>query len=180
MADLNMKRAAAPEKPDGITVFGIFIIIGSIFGLLNTGASRMVNYPLSVSLYLVIEPVSIVTGIFLIRLKNFARITIVIISLVVAFETAISMPYVIKRSQERYLDQIIGAARESIDLRAQKQNLPSPRITPERVEAVKGILRPVLQVILIVFGAVSMIFNAAVIYYFTRPKIRRWFTKEAI
>ena len=127
----------------GITIFAWVIIVGSAFDLLFNLPTSRINPVISVYFYLLMAPFSLVTGIGLLRLKNWARIAILVISPLVMAENIFTTPYVVA-----------------------KMAAPDPRIAR------------ILEITTWTLVGLVLIFNAAILYYFTRPKVKEQFEKH--
>jgi hypothetical protein len=81
------------KRPVGVTILAWIIIVSSGLNLPFNFLAMAVNPPISVYFYFLISTVSIVAGIFLLCLKNWARRAILWICLMVAVENIATAPY---------------------------------------------------------------------------------------
>ena len=68
----ELRNKAENKRPNGVTILGTLIIIGAVLSLLSIREGWQFNRPISNYLYLIIVPFSIVVGVFLLKLKNWA------------------------------------------------------------------------------------------------------------
>ena len=123
------------SRSKGVTIFAYLIIIGSFIGLFS---QNKINPIASIYFYYIVFPLSIIAAIFLLRLKDWARKAVIIISISVAVETIATASYCLNKVVSLY--------------------------GPEKK----------LAFIIAVF--LSLIFNFAVIYFFTRPSVQKQFS----
>ena len=121
----------------GITVFSWVIIVSSVLNFLFNLPAGSMNPRGSVLFYFLAAPFSIVVGIFLLKFKNWARVAIIVVSVLVGAETVISTPHVLAQ------------------------------LTAMDPNAV-----PVLKILMLLMICFSLVFNGAVIFYFTRPAVK--------
>lgn len=168
------------KRSRGVTVFGVLIIIGSVFGLLGARDGWKFNPPASNYLYLVLLPLSIVVAVFLFNLKNWARVAIIVISLIVAVETLITTPYALARVNEYGLKDAEKTIDAQIAAAEMNKKPNAPKLTDEQIaqakkmamEAAKKIMQGMMAVVI----AISIGFNCGAIYFFTHPKVREQFS----
>jgi len=170
----------AYKRPAGITVFGWLIIIGSVLNLLFFGGSVGINPVISTYFYLVILPVSIVTGVFLLKLKEWARLAIIVISLLVMVETLATIPHVASRTKEYFSKQFDQGFDSGLEARM-RESAKGAKIDAAKVNEIKTMGREITvkvgTFIFMLFCVISLVFNGSVIYYFGRPKIKRCFVR---
>ncbi|NQT32501.1 MAG: hypothetical protein HQ594_02375 [Candidatus Omnitrophica bacterium] len=175
-------------RSKGVTILSVLIIIGSVLGLGGLASPDQLNPPISLLLYFIVLPLSIVVAVFLLKLKPWARQAIVIISIIVAIESFATLPYVLKRSEELYSESIKenltvsleevrekrtalpGGVREArpTDLTGGIQEVQNLQLPEEEVEKLAvNMFKGILTFLILL----SVGFNAAVIYFFTRPEV---------
>jgi len=179
------KNAAAPKKdavkkPAGVMVFGWLIIIGSALNLLFYGGAIGINPPISNYFYIVILPVSIIIGVFLLKLKGWARVAIIVVSLLVMVETVATIPYVASRTKEYFSKQFDQGFDSGLEAKM-RDAAKGAKVDAAEVNRIKAMGREITIKIgtfmFMLFCVISLVFNASVIYYFGRPKIKRCFVR---
>ncbi|NQT23137.1 MAG: hypothetical protein HQ579_06855 [Candidatus Omnitrophica bacterium] len=174
----NMRR-----RPAGVAIFGWLIIIGSVLGLLFSTAGKAINADVSYYLYLIICPLSVAVGIFLLKLKKWARTAIIIISIIVAIETLVTLPYAMGKSREYFDSQLNVQFDEAFNKRLetinqQQGNVPvqldEARVAEIKQQALDASAR-VANAMVTILILISLSFNVGVIYYFTRPPVKSAF-----
>lgn len=95
------------KRSIGITIFAWFIIFISclVFYFNQTGDER--NSEFSVFFYNIICPVFVIVAFYLLKLKSWARVGVVTVSLLVAFENIITTPYALSHAPERNEESIV-------------------------------------------------------------------------
>jgi len=128
------------QRSRGVTIFAWLIIALSFLNLLSRVEYmyRVTSkgFPLGIGdyFYLIISIFSIIFGIFLLKLKNWARLATIVISIIVFIDVCLKVPGIVKNIQ----------------------------------------LGPIF-VILLLFISVPLIFEAGVVYFFTRPTVQGQF-----
>ncbi len=164
------------KAPKGVWVIGVGIILGSIFGLLNTMSSFEFNTKISAYFYLVAQPLSIVGAVLLIKLKKLGRVVIIAISLLTIIETVATLGYVSKNIQTKMTPVLTeqSLAQMSAQLKAtQGKDIP---ITPEIKAKIEDMMHTMVSVALNSMVTMSVMFGLVVIYYLSLPAIRRYYT----
>ena len=135
------------KRSKSVTVLAWLLIVGSVSNTLTSLVSFVfklpadnVNPALSNYFYYAASPFSILVGIFLLKLKNWARVAAIMLSILVAIETVLTTPYVMK--------QLIAL------------NLYGSFVT---------------RAVLLIATGCSLAFNVAILYFFTRPRIKEQF-----
>jgi len=177
----NTKR----KRPKGVLIFAWLIIVSSFLGLLNLAVSRAMNPQASLYAYLIIYPISIIVGIFLLKSKNWARTAIIIISVIVAVETLATLPYAMRKTREYFVavfnEQFDTALSKNIEIlkEQQQQGNQTIQLDETRIEQIKqrakGLSANVARTLVIIAVMMSLAFNIGVIYYFTRSPIKSLF-----
>ncbi len=90
------------KRSQGVTIFAWLVIIGSILNLVLNSAASDVNTQISVYFYYLVSPISIIIGIYLLKLKDWARIGIIAVSIMVGVETIVTTPYCLNKLQSTY------------------------------------------------------------------------------
>ena len=81
----------------GITIFSWLIIIGSVLNFLSNSSAAEVNPLFSVYFYYIISVLSIIIAFFLFKLKDWSRVSIIIVSILVGLETIVTTPHVLNQ-----------------------------------------------------------------------------------
>ena len=171
-------------RSNGVTVLSVLIVIGSLFGIGGLASPDQLSPPISLMFYFLILPASIVVAIFLMKLKPWARQAIVIISIFVAIESLITLPFVLGKSEEVYSESIrenitlsLAEAQERQVLQA-SQTAESPTQAAGEIqnlqipeEQVEKLAMNVFKSLLALIILLSIGFNMLVIYFFTRPGV---------
>jgi len=176
-AELRGKDEAKRSK--GVTVFGVLIIVGSVLSLLSTLGGWKNNSPISNYLYLILTPLLIVIAVFLLKLKNWARLAIIIFVAIVLVETLITSPYTLSQVKKYDMSAFEKVFYASIELKKQQAKPDAPQLTNEQIEearqkAVKVGIKS-MEAMLLIMIILSAIFSGLLIYFFTRPKIKEQF-----
>ncbi|MCM8760905.1 MAG: hypothetical protein NC938_04510 [Candidatus Omnitrophica bacterium] len=167
---------AASSYPVGIRVFGWLIIIGSLLNILAMPVSLNVNGVLISVFYFVISAFSIVVVVNIFKMKNWARIAIIVISVLVMVETLASYQRSVKGGREEAIRQFDAAFAK---VAASHRNINNPaarnRLEESREASLKAVLFSADSTIMAGI-MLSISFNCAVIIYFSRRRIREFFT----
>jgi len=174
----------AYKRSGGVTALAVLIIIGSAMSLMSAIASsetRSINPAFSNYLHLVIAPASIVAAVFLLKLKNWARIAVIAISIIVLADTVVTAPYVLAKARKSYSDIVKKSMNEGLEEAIKNRKEGAPELTPEQrkfigektAAAAEGMLGMILKISLFL----SALFNCLVIYFFALPVIRKQFQK---
>ena len=91
----------------GVMFFAWSIIIIASFSFYYNQIDDEINSSPSVIFYNIICPVSVVAAFFLLRLKNWARISIIIINLLLVFENIITISYALIHAPERSVETMV-------------------------------------------------------------------------
>ena len=175
----ELRNKAENKRPNGVTILGTLIIIGAVLSLLSIREGWQFNRPISNYLYLIIVPFSIVVGVFLLKLKNWARIAIIAVSIIVSVETLITTPYAMNKFKEYDMSRFKKSFYEGIE-RGQKNRKPdAPELTKQQIEALEQkamtFVGKGMRITMIVALTLSIMFNCIAIFYFTRPKVKEQF-----
>ena len=159
------------NRPRGVTVFSWLILIGSILGvasfLFDQGIRKHFSY-----FYALLHLFSIVLAIFLLQLKDWARKTILVLSIVFVTGTLLAFP----QSCRNY-------AQENFEM--MRQDLSNDLLTQAGGDINKAqasfsfhqeIYFDTTNAVLVAMVLWNLAFNAGVICYFTRPKVKERFT----
>ena len=173
------------KRSKGVTIFSWLIIIGSILSLLSTKTGRQLSPPISHYFYFIISFASLVVGVYLLKLKQWARIAIIIISILVMTESLATAPYVLsegrkvaseafEKSFEEGYEDSIEAAKEKFGIKSLKIDISESEMEADKEKAMKKVM-PLFTAIIITLILLSSGFNCGVVYYFTRPKVKEQF-----
>ena len=176
------KETTQKKRSAGVTVVASLIILLSIIRLLGTGSIGVSFSFLSKSTLMLIVIYSIISNIGNIiaatsayRLKGWSRNTLVVLAAVqIIYMLFISIPLsnrsieALKTSPESKEKIISGYESVPEDVRAQKN------ITEE--EYIKLIFR-FIYIIANIIRIVSLIYLALIIFFFTRPEVKKQFLK---
>ncbi|MBL7157077.1 MAG: hypothetical protein ISS92_02815 [Candidatus Omnitrophica bacterium] len=168
------------KRSVGIAVFAWLIIIVSALGILQSKASWDLNHIISNYLYLILLfPLSIVVAIFLLKLENWARIAIIVISVIVAAESIITIPHVLSKIDEYSMVEIEESFYKGLEAGKKYKKPDTPELTKQQVEEAieraMQLAKKAMQAMVIIMITISTAFNCAVIYFFTRPKVKEQF-----
>lgn len=173
------------KRSKGITIFSWLIITGSILGLLSCLTERTLIPPILIFLYVIIYPTSIAIAIYLMKLRKWARIAIIVISIVVAAATVATAPYLIN-ANKKYVNEMFDewykeGYEEGIE-RAKKiysgKAVEEATVVVEKAkikETTKSFSMILVNILSIAIPLISIGFNCGVIYFFTRPKVKEQF-----
>jgi len=171
------------KRSVGVAVFAWLVIIGSVLGVLNSRAGWELNHIISNYLYLIlILPLSIVVAIFLLKLENWARIAMIVVSVIVAAESMITIPHVLSKIDEYSMVEIEESFYKGLEAGKKHKKPGTPELTEQQVEEarekVMQLARKAMQAMVLIMITLSIAFNCAVIYFFTRPKVKEQFSAE--
>jgi len=170
------------KRSKGITIFSWLIILGSVLAILNFKQNQELNPAISNYLYFIICPLSIFAAIDLLKLKNWARVAIIAISIIVAIETlatvsnAINM-YTKNAIKEAEVGFYKGHERGAKYSEPQARELSKEELGKDKELTLK-IIKTMATIMAVMMLLVSLGFNGGVIYYFTRPKVKEQFKEE--
>lgn len=175
----ELRNRGGNKRPAGVTILGILIIIGSVLSLLSAQEAWKYNPPISNYLYVIVVPLSIVVGVFLLKLKNWARLAIIVISIIVSVETLITAPHALNMIKEYDMSRFKKSFYDGIE-RGQKNRKPdAPEMTKQQIEALEQkamtFVKKGIGIYMMVMLMFSLIFNCIAIFYFTRPKVKEQF-----
>lgn len=162
----ELRKGSDRKRSKGVTVFAVLIIAASVLSIMSLPQSWQFSSIFSNILYLVVLPASIVSGIALLRLKKWARVAVIAISVIVAAETIITAPMLLSKITE---------IAEATTRQGYAENLEEGTRPPVSEEEALAIMIPVVRVVIISMIAMSVLFNCLVILFFTRPKVREQF-----
>lgn len=149
------------KRSIGVTAFSLLILGSSIFSLLKYEAALEIAHPISNYFYLIIFSVSIGVAIYLLKLRKWARIAIIVISILVMMESLAMLSYTANRSQ-KYFSKTFEEGYKRLDDKTEMENE-------------KKAFLSLMNILMAIFILVSLGFNCGVIYFFTRPKIKEQF-----
>ena len=171
------------KRSKGITIFSWLIIIWSILSLASNKAAKEANPLIPYYFYFIIFSASIVIGVYLLKLKQWARIAIIIISILVMAESLATAPYDFREGQkvfseafeksfEEGFEKSVKAAKEKFRIKSVKIGISE--IEADKKKALKSAM-PFATTTIIILLLLSLGFNCGVVYYFTRPKVKEQF-----
>lgn len=180
--DIAQAPDAQAEKPNGVFILAWWTIITSFLGVLTVQASMAVNPPASTIFYIVLSPISIAVAVFLLKFREWARIAIVVISLLIVAETAVTTPYASSRMKADMMSQLETGFQRGIDA-AKEKDAGSAQADPERAAKMEQIkqdmkksMGPVADIFIWVVVIFSMLFYLGIAYYFSLAKIKSYFS----
>jgi len=147
------------KRPLGVIIFGILLIFGALFQMrgLSTDTYKFLFQPLPKKIILVRYYISltmillgIVSGIGIFFLRSFFRKTVLFIGFYILYNYLVEGPLFVFRKLPKYIRQIIPTTAE-------------PRVSF------------ILWTTIIVNFIIEFCFSICLIYYFTRPKVKRAF-----
>ena len=179
----NMEK----KKPDGIIFLGWFFIITSaltLLGLLSPKHYAKLQgnlYYQTEFLYFTIIPFLVLfAGIHILKLKNWARKLIIIIYSISLVFTLMQLLFISSNIQGGSYYKFMQKSMNS-KIEAQKREIAT-KYKPEyqqeaakKIEKMSNTIIETLPVFLYVLMGLAMIWNACIIYYFTRPKVKEMF-----
>jgi len=164
------------KRSRGVTIFAWLILIGSIFNLaaMLPAAAQQAASPISPFLYITVGIISIVVAMNLLKLAGWARMAIIIISVIVAAETLATAPTFFKKNQEVFalsFDAGWDGVMENMKKDPEKAAALDIARMEESREKTKETALKLNRIFLTALMLLSAGFNLGVIYFFTRPKI---------
>lgn len=166
------------KRPVWVTIFAILFIIGGLLSLLsaldiksylsdfNMGILTFPLYALTVAV-----PISsVIAGIFLFKLKPWARKLVIIMTItnIVLMLNFIKLPAIMNTNMEN------DFARQEIRIKAQlKPESQEKALEQLKIDRQLG-KKAVMMIVWILFS-LSLAWNLIVIFYFTRPKVKEQF-----
>jgi len=175
----GLRSGSKVKKPEGVKILGIIFLILSVMSLLSIREGWKYNPPISNYLYVIITPLCIVVAVFLIKFKNWARIVMIAISAVILLETAISTPYVLTKAKEYAISGLDKSFFEGVEARRQESNPNAPKLTEKQIEEAMQKVMPIAEKaimgIFMILIILSAIFYSFIIFYLSRPKVRKQF-----
>lgn len=163
----------------GVTIFAwIFIVIG-MFGLLSFLNPKTYEQPLGMTgffkylLQFLVSGVTLICGIYLLKLKSWARkLTLIICAINIGFSLfTFSAVSKIRDIQEDEFKKQEAAIKEKYKPEFQKEAL-------ERLEYTKQISRKFFPVFFAGALTFAVLWNLGVIYFFTRQRVKQQFGEE--
>ncbi len=165
---------ADKKRSIGVTIFSWIVICGSIGSLVTLQNTKAMSPEFSFFLYLLILPASIITGIYLLKLKRWARTAIIVITLLVAVETLATIPYVLSTSRGYLKEQYDLEVRPQIVELLQEQ-MQGAEPNEADVERAMDAAKTMGKVFMVVTILIALGFNVGIVYFFTRPTVREQF-----
>jgi len=167
------------KLPKGVKIFAILILTNSVLSLLSLGGSRNAGIPFTFFFYLLILPASIAVSIYLLKLKEWARVAIIVISVLVALQTIVTFPATLSYTRNAYMQSLNAEFTKAAAI-ASSQNAKLPPaergIVPSALPpAEEKAARQMLDLALIFFMGLSVMFNAGVVYYFVNANVKKSF-----
>lgn len=171
------------KRSKGVTIFGIIFIIFGLIGLLSAGCpkgSAMCSLYSRPLFALLSSGLGIVAGIFILRLKEWARILAIILRIVMIIFLVYSLFGVGKISKLFKSEVMQQQAKEVFDLKMQER-LESYK--PEYQEQIKqeyskrfDAVMDKMPIFIYSILALALIWHILIIYFFTRPKVKEQFS----
>jgi len=158
------------KRSKGITIFSWLIIVSSLLVFSQVMQKETKYLPVIIYFTVIIGISSIVTAINLLRLKKWARIAIIIISILVATKTLAFIPYSMKEIQLNFSENFETHYRTTMKEKGREIGKDAPTVEKAR-QTTTTFMRSFLMVV----SLISLGFNIAVIRYFTRPKVKEMF-----
>jgi len=166
------------KRSAGVTILGWLFIIGGVFGLLGninaknyfqimgTGLLAYLTFFLSIA----IAFGNIVGGMFILKLKSWARklaIILCLVNIVLVLFNFKLVPASLSKVEETYKkdQQLIY---EKYKPEYQQQALEQLRKTKELTDKATQMVMPIMT-------AIAVVWNIFIIYFFTRPKVQEQF-----
>jgi len=166
------------KRPVWVTIFAVLFIIGGLLSLLSALDIKsylrdfkmgVLTFPLY-ALTVAVTISSVIAGIFLFKLKPWARKLVIIITIVniVLMLNFLKLPSIMNASMEK------DFARQGKNIKSQlKPELQQKALEQLKLDRQLG-QRAVMIIVAILFS-LSLAWNLIVIFYFTRPKIKEQF-----
>jgi hypothetical protein len=179
-SDPGLRNIDGNRRPSGVTILGALIIIGAILGLASARDAWKYNPQISNYLYLIIVPLSIVAAVSLLKLKEWARLAIIAISIIASVETLVTAQHAMNMVKEYDMTMLRKSFYEGIE-RGQKNRKPgTPELTKQQVEDLEKkamiFVEKGIRITMATLLILNYIFNCVVIFYFTRPKVKAHFS----
>lgn len=160
------------KRSVGITFFGWWFIVSGILGLLGTKNSQEIIQVYGISIFfinIILSGVSLVCGIFILKLNSLARKVAIITCLI-----AITMiPIRIKLTTKAFNFNDYHEKRKQIVLEQVKPEYQKKQL--ETLEMKQRISKKTIPILLLVFGIFSVGFELIPVYFFTRAKVKEQF-----
>ncbi|MDD5136133.1 MAG: hypothetical protein PHX20_01985 [Candidatus Omnitrophica bacterium] len=160
------------KRPAGVTIFSWVIIIGTVLSAMSLAEAQKVNPPLSNYFYFIILPASFIMAVYLLKLKNWARVGVIVIAILVSAETLITAPSAIKKGSEVYSAQFEQEFNDAAKAAAEKKGYKPAQVDMARL---KEAVKKSINVIMVISITIALLFNLAVIMYFIHPKVKAQF-----
>ncbi|NQU74631.1 MAG: hypothetical protein HQ547_07990 [Candidatus Omnitrophica bacterium] len=182
----NNSTGSLPRKRSrGVTIFAWFILINSVASLLAFKTSAEINPPISNVLFIPILLASITAAIYILKLREWARVMIIVLSIVVVVETLATIPYCINRYMELIArdfdtnyDSGIKTALQQFGQKALKSGITKEQLLQQMEEKrsiIKGITLKGTNMMMRIIIVIYLGFRGGAIYFFTRPKVKEQF-----
>jgi len=158
------------KRPKGVTIFSWLIIVGSLLPFSQVIQKRTEYLPIIVYFTVVISVVSIIVAISLLKLKKWARIAIIAISILVAIKTLAIVPYSMNKIQSSLSERFEEHYKKNVKEKGRiiGQDVPT-------AEEARNLTLTFMKSFMAVVILISLGFNSGVIYYLTRPKVKEMF-----
>lgn len=160
------------KRSIGVTVFAWLVIVGTVMSMMSFAEARKINPNISTYFYMIALPASLLAAIYILKLKNWARTAIIVISLLVAIETFATAPRVMTKSREVYSLQFEAEYNKAMEQAAAKKNY---KFTEADMARMKDAMKRTIDFMMTMAIALSITFNVAAIFFFTRPKVKAQF-----
>ena len=164
------------ERSLGVAVFGWVFIIGGVWGILGKiSAAMRVSAMVDVKYILafVISALSLTCGIYLLKLKPWARQLAMVLAGVNIIYTLIIFNNLAKTDYSKMMDYASKKQEQMI------QEQYKPEYQKKALEAFEKQKQAAEKAMPIVYGVtigVTFIWNMIIIFFFTRPKVKEQFT----
>ncbi|MBU0571830.1 MAG: hypothetical protein KJ995_01380 [Candidatus Omnitrophica bacterium] len=165
---------ADKKRSVGVTIFSWVIIVGSIGNLLTLQNAKMLSPAFSFFLYMMILPASIVVGIYLLKLKKWARTAIIVISVIVGIETLATLPYVLNTSRGYFKEQYDIEVRPQI-VQLLQENMQGIEPSEANVERAMDAAMAIGKFFMMLMTFFILVLNAGIVFFFTRAKVKGQF-----
>jgi predicted tellurium resistance membrane protein TerC len=158
------------KRSKGVTFWGWFFIILSAFALFSTIRYKPEAQIYGIGSNIIMNVAYLICGIFILKLNEIARKVVIVLSIVAIFLIPINLKPIIDKtnSESNYIKQKIVITEQ---MKPEFQQKALEQLEKRREMSKK--YGPIILMVL--FGTPSLIYCLAILYYFTRPKVKEQF-----
>lgn len=173
------------KRSKGVMIFGILFILGAVIGvaalfnlkqqmLIYSQFTKGILPQVMIALNVIKILATLIAGIFLLKLKNWARKLVVALCLVsIVFVSVGFVSFLVKRADfDSYIQQ--GFAMQQDEL-IKSTGIEDPVKAQAQLDQIKAILSKVIPIFVMVVIFLAYLWNVIILYFFTRPQVRAQF-----